>query len=124
MLEESSIVSIDKSGRIRIPSIFRKTIEQAYGNEVFMTSFDDKTVEIYPLQEWMNLTAVSYEKLKELAVRKFLLRANRDGMRTIIDKRGRIPLPKWLRDKTGLEGEIAVEGVGNRLILKKRGRIS
>ena len=115
---------MDKSGRVRVPSILRKTIEQTYGNEVFLTSFGGESIEIYPLQEWEDLSAVPEEKLKDPAVRQFLLRANRNGMVTKIDKRGRIQLPKWLRDKTGLEGEVAVEGEGKRLVLRKKEEIS
>jgi MraZ protein len=119
------ITSMDRWGRVRIPAEFLKVFEQKFGNEVFMTSFDNETVEVFPMQEWTNLTAVPSEKLKDdPSARRFLLKANPNGMRTTIDKRGRIPLPKWLRDKTGLEGEIAVESEGNRLVLKKRGRAS
>jgi DNA-binding transcriptional regulator/RsmH inhibitor MraZ len=124
MLKGSSIATIDKFGRIRIPTIFKTAIEQAYGNEVFLTSLDGKTMEVFPLQEWVDLSAVPDEKLKDTAVREFLLRANRNGTRTTIDKWGRIALPKWLKDKTGLEGELEVEGVGDRLVLKKRDGIS
>jgi DNA-binding transcriptional regulator/RsmH inhibitor MraZ len=94
-------------------------MEKAYGNKVFLTSFDGENIEIYPLQEWKALSVMPEEKLKDQKVRKFLLKANRNGTRKTIDKRGRIPVPKWLRNKTGLEGEVAIEGVGNRLVLKK-----
>jgi DNA-binding transcriptional regulator/RsmH inhibitor MraZ len=124
MLKGNSISSADKYGRIRIPSVFRKTIEQEHGNEVFVTSLDGKTVEIYPLKEWADLSGIPDEKLKDPAVRKFLLRVNRNGISTTIDRWGRVPLPKWLRDKTGLVGKIEVERTGNRLILKKRDGIS
>ncbi|MFQ6069921.1 MAG: division/cell wall cluster transcriptional repressor MraZ [Candidatus Aminicenantales bacterium] len=121
MLKGSSITAIDKFGRLIIPSVFRKTIELRYGNEVFLTSFDGQSIEIFPLEEWQDLSEGPKEKLKEPAIRRFLLRANRNGMKTAIDRRGRISLPKWLRVKTGLEGKVAIEGMGDGLILKKRG---
>jgi DNA-binding transcriptional regulator/RsmH inhibitor MraZ len=119
MLKGSSIATIDKFGRLRIPSLFRKTIEQEYRNEVFLTTFGGETVEIYALEEWQDLSAVPEEKLKDPALRKFLLKGNRNGVRTTVDKRGRISLPKWLRDKTSMEGRIEIKAMGNRLVLKK-----
>lgn len=89
-----------------------------------MTSLDGETIEVFPVQKWAELSAVPEEKLKEQRVRKFLLKANLNGTRTTIDKRGRIPVPKWLKNKTGLEGEIAVEAAGNRLVLKKKNHVS
>ncbi len=52
MIRGGPTTTLHKFGRFRIPAKFRKAIEENYGKEVFITSFDLKHILIYPLAEW------------------------------------------------------------------------
>lgn len=120
MLKGRSITTLDKWGRVRIPLKFRIKIKEKYGKEVFVTSFDQKNVLIYPLAEWKNITSGIGERAKENAsLRKLVIKINRLGMKTKMDKIGRILIHKLLRDKINLENKIVIEGGKDHLILKK-----
>lgn len=120
MLKGTSTTTLDKSGRFRIPAKFRKIIEERYGKEVFITSLDTKTVLIYPLAELENITSGLGERAKENpTARKLAIRINRLGIKTEIDKYGRVMIYKLLRDEIKLEGKMAVEGREYYLVLKQ-----
>lgn len=120
MLKGSSTATFDKFGRVGIPAKFRKIIEEKYGKEVFITSFDLKNIRIYPLAEWENITSGIGEKMEQNPkLRRFMLGINRLGMKTEMDKHGRLMIHKLLRDKINLEGRIVVEGRKDHLVLKK-----
>lgn len=123
MLKGSSVTTLDKWGRIRIQAKFMNFIEGKYGKEVFVTSVDQKNILIYPLLEWENITSPIGEIAKENpTLRNFVIIINRLGMKTEMDKYGRILIHKLLRDKVNLEGKIVVEGRENHLVLKKAGK--
>lgn len=52
VLKASSTTTIDRRSKVRIPALLRKSIEETYGRDVFVTTLDRKTVSIYPLEEW------------------------------------------------------------------------
>jgi len=49
---KSDITRADKFGRIKLPSAFCRTVEETSDGEIFITSTDDRTIEIYPLAAW------------------------------------------------------------------------
>jgi len=94
-----------------------KVLKEKYGNEVFITSIDLRNILVYPLSEWMKIASKASEKADEPLVRRAMLILNRHGVKTGIDEQGSIFILKELRDGTGLKGNIAIEGVGDHLIL-------
>jgi MraZ protein len=117
MLIGSYTAKIDRSGRIKIPEKFRATIEEEYGQDVFITSLTDEAVQIYPLTVWENMTGVAKEGALHLRpdVRRFLLRVNRRGAKHEIDSKGRVLLSSVLRDTARLQDEVEVIGLNNHL---------
>jgi len=119
-LKGSSITTLDKWGRVRIPLKFRRKIEEKYGKEVFVTSFDQKNILIFPLPEWENMTSGIGERAKENpTLRKFVIIINRLGMMKEMDRQGRILIHDLLRKRINLEGKIVVEGKEDHLVLRK-----
>jgi len=119
MLKGRYITTLDKSGRVRLPSKFRKSLEGDCGNEVFVTSLDGENVHIFPVPEWMKMTRVLDEKrLENPNVRSFVRRVNRLGVRREIDNQGRILIHKELREKVKLLRKIVLEGAENHLIFR------
>lgn len=120
MLRGRYITRLDKSGRLRFPANLRKSIEDKYGREVFITSLDGEHVQIFPVQEWKKMTSIENKKaFKNPVIRNFALRINRMGVMREIDRWGRIMIHKELRTKTNIKARIAIEGGKELLILKR-----
>ena len=76
----SAPARLDEKGRLKVPNLFRRQVEEAFGPEMFVTSLHGKEVLLYPLPIWRALE----EKLASLAAihrakRKFLERINYFG---------------------------------------------
>lgn len=108
---------LDASGRVKIPQKFREAIEAQHGREVFITSLNDESIQIYPLSVWERLTGIANEGALHLRpdVRKFMLRVNRKGTRNEIDSKGRVLINQVLRQKANLQEEVEVIGLNNHL---------
>jgi MraZ protein len=122
MLIGSYTAKIDRSGRIKIPEKFRASIEEEYGQDVFITSLTDEAVQIYPLSVWEKMTGVAKEGALHLRpeIRRFLLRVNRKGAKHEIDSKGRVLLNSVLRDTAKLQDEVEVIGLNNHLEIWNR----
>ena len=115
---------VDEKGRIKIPTNFRRVIEERYGSDCFITSFEGEKARIYPLSVWREFqqrlarvpsTAVAKDKL--------LKQVNYYGAVDVIDAQGRILVPSILRDKAGIRGDVVVLGKEDHLEIWNRERI-
>lgn len=120
---------VDAKGRIKIPAIFRSTLEETYGSECFVTSFEGEKGLIYPMPVWREFMGrVSRVPQTSGAKRKLLERVAYFGQSASIDAQGRLLVPAILRDVADLNGEAVLLGSGDHLILwsseKIAGRMS
>jgi len=107
--------TIDKKGRVSIPSKFREVLLAKYDNTLVITSYI-KCLYAYPSAEWKKLSK-KFEQLKQFE------KPNQDFLRFFvspaetcsIDKQGRILIPPTLRDSAGLERKVTFVGVTNRI---------
>jgi MraZ protein len=111
MLRGNYITRIDNKGRLKIPTEFRRHLEERYGSEFYLTSLSGDHARIYPLAEW---TAIE-ERLAILpsmdpAKRKFLDRTNYYGQTQVMDAQGRLIIHPLLRKTAELLGEVSVLG--------------
>jgi MraZ protein len=122
MLIGSYTARIDRSGRIKIPEKFRASIEEEYGQDVFITSLTDEAVQVYPLSVWETMAGVAREGALHLRpeIRRFLLRVNRRGAKHEIDSKGRVLLNSTLRETARLQEEVEVIGLNNHLEIWNR----
>ncbi len=121
----SAPASVDEKGRLKVPSVFRAQIEEAFGPELFVTSISGKNVLLYPLAMWRALE----EKLAALPSvhrpkNKFLERVNYYGQDASLDGQGRVLIPQILRDAAKLPPEVVVTGNIDHLIVSDRGALS
>ena len=121
----SAPASVDEKGRLKVPSVFRAQIEEAFGAELFVTSISGKNVLLYPLAMWRALE----EKLAALPSvhrpkNKFLERVNYYGQDASLDGQGRVLIPQILRDAAKLPPEVVVTGNIDHLIVSDRGALS
>jgi MraZ protein len=116
MLRGNYPATVDGKGRLKIPTAFKQQIEESYGMDFYVTSFDGQSVRIYPFPVWREIE----EKLAALpqmnkSKKKFLDRANYWGQQARLDSQGRILIPSLLRESAAMRGEVAVIGYLNYL---------
>ena len=127
MLRGNATATVDDKGRFKVPVQFRGYIEETWGSDFYVTSFEGESVQIYPLPVWQEIE----EKLAKLpsqnpTKKKYLDRTSYYGQATTLDKSGRILIPALLRESAKMAGEVAVLGnltfleVWNHQLLKAR----
>jgi MraZ protein len=102
---------VDEKGRLKVPSEFKRLIDEKYGTQFYITSVDGKVAQVYPFEEWQQIE----EKLARLSnfnptKKKFLNRTNYYGQVVEMDAQGRLLIPSLLRDSAQIKGEVAVVG--------------
>jgi len=111
VMRGNSPAKLDAEGRLKIPTLHRKVLEEEYGTDVFVTSITGENVLIFPLSEWEKIEAKLLEPPKMRPEKeKFLRNTSYYGQVTTMDKQGRILIQPHLRDKAGISGELAVMG--------------
>ena len=121
----SAPARLDEKGRVKIPSLFRQQIEEAFGPDLFVTSLHGREVLVYPLSMWRALE----EKLAGLpaihrAKTKFLERVNFFGQDAALDSQGRVLVPQILRDTAKLPADVVVTGNIDHLVVSDRGALA
>src|ERR1700720_4516695 len=53
----SAPAKIDDKGRLKVPTDFRRAIEERYGPELFVTSVEGESALLYPLPVWEEIEA-------------------------------------------------------------------
>ena len=112
MLRGNYTARIDEKGRLKIPTAFRRHIEEKYSTqEVYVTSLNGDCVRIYPLPEWESIEQrLALLPSMDPARRKFLDRTNYYGQQATIDGQGRVLVHPLLRKAAGVVGDVAVLG--------------
>ena len=124
MFRGSASAKIDDKSRLKIPTDFRRILEERYGAELFVTSVSGDSALIYPLPVWEELearlrAAPSSDPVKQ----RYLERVNFFGQQTGIDTQGRISIPPVLRENAEIHGEVMVIGQLDHLVVWNRERI-
>jgi MraZ protein len=116
MLRGNALAKVDEKGRIKLPSAFRTVIEPKYGNQFFVTSLNGESVRIYPMEVYAKLEErlVDASSVKP-AVTKLRTMLNYFGQSSVMDTQGRILIHPLLRERAGIDGEVAVLGQQNFL---------
>ena len=111
MLRGNYTARIDSKGRLKIPTPFRRIVEEKYGAGVYVTSLTGENVRIYPLPEWESIEQrLALLPSMDPARRKFLDRTNYYGQQATIDGQGRVLIHPLLRKSASVIGDVAVLG--------------
>ncbi len=111
MLRGNYTARIDSKGRLKVPTPFRRIVEEQHGQEVYVTSLTGESVRIYPLTEWEAIEQrLALLPTMDPARRKFLDRTNYYGQQAAIDAQGRVLIHPLLRKSAGVIGDVAVLG--------------
>ena len=111
MLRGNYTARIDTKGRLKVPTPFRRLVEEKHGTGLYVTSLTGESVRIYPLPEWESIEQrLSLLPSMDPARRKFLDRTNYYGQQTTLDGQGRVLIHPLLRKSAGVVGDVAVLG--------------
>ncbi len=112
MLRGNYTARIDNKGRLKIPTAFRRYLEEKYSSaEVYVTSLTGDCARLYPLTEWEAIEQrLALLPSMDPARRKFLDRTNYYGQQAEIDAQGRVLIHPLLRKSAGVVGDVAVLG--------------
>jgi MraZ protein len=111
MMRGNYTARIDPKGRLKVPTAFRRFIEDKYGVQVYVTSLSGENIRIYPLPEWESIEQrLALLPSMDPARRKFLDRTNYYGQQSEMDDQGRVLIHPLLRKSSGVIGDVAVLG--------------
>ena len=103
--------TIDAKGRLIVPAKFREQLGEAF----VITNGNDGCLNIYTNEDWETflgkLQLLPNNRDKREIVRKFVAQANM----VEIDKQGRILVPPALREHAGLEKDVVLAGVIDKI---------
>jgi len=115
-LRGNSLATVDGGGRLKLPSVFRRALEDNWGSDLYLTSLEGDCLWLYPLTVWRR----KEERLLALdrrhrALAKFVARTSYFGAEARLDGQGRVLVPPVLRPLARVAGEVAVLGALDHL---------
>jgi MraZ protein len=118
MFRGSAPAKIDDKGRLKIPTDFRRSIEERYGPDLFVTSVMGDSALIYPLPVWEEIEArLAAMPSTDRTKTRFLERVSYYGQQVRFDLQGRILIPQLLREKADMNGDVVVSGQLDHLVV-------
>jgi MraZ protein len=123
MFRGSAPTKIDDKGRLKIPTDFRRLLEDRWGPDLFVTSVQGESALLYPLPVWEEIE----QRLSSMAstdpIRlRYLERVNYYGQQVRLDVQGRILVPQILRESASVNGDVVVSGQLDHLVIWNRER--
>ena len=108
--------SLDRKGRLIIPSKFREAIKEAYAEKLYITRGLDKCLFVFTEEEWKTqetkFKSMPFTKAEHRKFNRIFFSGASD---TAPDKQGRILLPNYLKDFASIKKEVVFIGVSNRI---------
>ncbi len=114
--------TVDPKGRLIIPSAFRELISANYGPLLYIANAPfDRCLCIYPQEEWGRLE----EKVRSLprmndAVEYFMRKVIASAVETGMDRQGRVLIPAAHREDAGINGDVVMVGLVEKIELWDR----
>ena len=108
--------TLDRKGRLIVPSKFREAFQEHFVEKFFLTRGLDGCLFVFTEQEWklqeQKFKALSFTK-KE--ARQFNRLFFSGAVELACDKQGRILLPRYLKAFAGIQKDVVFVGVSNRI---------
>jgi MraZ protein len=124
MFRGSRVATIDDKGRLKVPTEFRRLLEERYGTEFFATSVRGDKALVYPLPVWEEIEArLTAMPSTDPTRQRFLERVNYFGAQVELDAQGRLVLPPILRQRAAMDGEVVVSAQIDHLEVWNRERL-
>ena len=108
--------TMDKKGRLIIPSRFRESFKEYDITKLYITRGLDKCLFMFTENEWKSqeskFKSISFTKSE---ARKFNRLYFSGAAQIECDRQGRILIPKYLKDFAGIKRDVMLIGVSNRI---------
>ena len=123
MFRGSAPAKIDDKGRLKLPTQFRRFVDERWGAEMFVTSVLGDSAFLYPLPVWEEIEArLAAMPSTDQKRARFLERVSYYGQQVTLDAQGRLVLPPILRASAGMNGEVVVSAQIDHLVVWNRER--
>ena len=110
-----SLQSIDSKGRLSIPSKFREILNSKYGGKLILTYLEPYIV-AYPAEEWMGIEErIGHLSTMQKEIVDIIRIIYSNASECSLDNQGRILIPPTLREFAGLQKDVAVLGIRNKI---------
>ena len=108
--------SLDSKGRVNIPAKFRQSLSTDSQNTFVITRGMDPCVWVYPLEQWKEIenNLRNLSSVKNIH-RTFVRDTARYASPSAYDKQGRITLTPPLTEYAGLEKDVLIIGMINKI---------
>ena len=108
--------SLDSKGRVNIPAKFRQSLSADSQNTFVITRGLDPCVWVYPLEQWKEIenNLRNLSSVKNIH-RTFVRDTARYASPSTYDKQGRITLTPSLTEYAGLEKDVLIIGMINKI---------
>ena len=109
--------TLDSKGRLNIPSKFRSALSLENDGNFVITKGMDFCVVAYPVVEWQNRVEAGLRELSSTSQRNrlFVRSVTRYATTVKLDGQGRIQLTPYLKDYSGLDRDVRIIGVVNKI---------
>ena len=108
--------SVDNKGRINIPAKLRKYVSPEANDTFVVTRGFEKRLFVYPLDEWNTLEGSVRELSPSNSQHRFITRTLLQyATETQLDGQSRITIPKELLQFAGIEDQVLIVGVLERI---------
>ncbi len=108
--------TLDKKGRLIIPSKFREVLAEQDVGKLFITRGLDSCLFIFTEEEWnvqdQKFKSISFTKSEGRKFNRLYFSGATDVM---WDKQGRILIPQYLKEFADIKKDIVLIGVSNRI---------
>ncbi|SFN02635.1 MraZ protein [Formivibrio citricus] len=115
MFSGVSTLNLDSKGRLAIPAKHRELLSAMSESRIMITLNPEGCLLIYPKTEWQPI----YEQLRKLSGAQAAVARVIVGFaeELELDSAGRVLVPTKLRERAGLDKEVALVGMGNKFEL-------
>jgi MraZ protein len=118
MFRGSAPTKIDDKGRLKVPTDFRRFIEDRYGVDLFVTSILGDSALVYPLPVWEEVEArLQAMPSTDRTKGRFVEGVSYYGQQVSLDGQGRILIPQILRESAGMNGDVVVSAQLDHLVV-------
>jgi MraZ protein len=108
--------SIDRKGRLILPSRFREVSKANFIEKFFVTRGLDKCLFMFSEEEWRSqeqkFRTVSFTKQQGRTFNRLYFSG---AVEVIPDRQGRILIPQYLKDFAQIKRDVMIVGVSNRI---------
>ena len=117
--------SLDSKGRVNVPAKFRQSLSDDNEGTFVIARGMDPCIWVYPLIQWQEIES-NLRNLSSLSKinRTFVLNTARYASPSTYDKQGRIILTPSLIDYAGLDKDVLIIGMVNKIEIWDPGRLN